>query len=84
MTAVQTTASVASGTAIVNNDYIQINTEILQVTAGGGTTTLTVTRGQLGTAAAAHTNGSTVTDFGICGTSGGAGGCAVQASQSAP
>lgn len=84
MTAVQTTASVHSGTAIVNNDYIQINSEILQVTAGGGTTTLTVTRGQLGTTAAAHTNGSTVTDFGICGTSGGAGGCAVQASQSAP
>ncbi len=55
MTIGATTASVTtSGTGIVNNDYIQIDSEIMKVTGGGGSGTLTVTRGQLGTAAAAH------------------------------
>jgi len=49
-----TSISVASGAGITNNDYIQIDNEILQVTAGGGTTSLTVTRGQKGTTAATH------------------------------
>jgi hypothetical protein len=50
----QTAITVASGTGITNNDYVQIDNEICQVTAGGGTTSLTITRGQKGTTAATH------------------------------
>lgn len=55
-----TTAAVAVGTTILNGYYIQIAMEIMLVTAGGGTTTLTVTRGQLGTNAAAQLSGANV------------------------
>ena len=41
--------------------YVRIDNEVLQVTGGQGTTTWTVTRGQLGTAAASHASGATVT-----------------------
>lgn len=58
-----TSISVTSGAGITNSDFIQIDNEILQVTAGGGTTTLTVTRGQQGTTAATHVSGAGVTDF---------------------
>ena len=53
-----TTVNVASGTGIANNDYIQVESEIMKVTAGGGTTALTVTaanRGLDGTTKVAHT-----------------------------
>jgi hypothetical protein len=53
---------------VSNADYrlpggnmIQIDSEIMQVTAGWGTTTLTVTRGFQGTTGASHTSGATVT-----------------------
>jgi hypothetical protein len=58
------TITVASGTGIANGDYIQVDSEIMLVTGGGGTTgttTLTVTRGALGTTPAGHLNGTPVT-----------------------
>ena len=54
-----TVTSVAS-LGVSTNDYIRIDDEILRVTAISGND-LTVTRQQLGTTAAAHTDGSTVT-----------------------
>lgn len=50
----QTAWTVASGAGIVNNDYLRCDDEIVLVTAGGGTASLTVTRAQLGTTAATH------------------------------
>jgi hypothetical protein len=41
--------------------YIRIDNEVFQVTAGQGTTTWTVARGQLGTTAATHANGAAIT-----------------------
>jgi hypothetical protein len=55
-----TTIPVTSGLTIVNGTYIQIDSELMLVTAGGGTTSLTATRNQLGTVAAAHTGGANV------------------------
>lgn len=43
--------TVAATYTPANNTYIQIRTEVLKVTAGTGTTSLTVTRGQNGSAA---------------------------------
>jgi Putative Flp pilus-assembly TadE/G-like len=53
LTATATSATV-SGTGIQNNDVIQIDGEWMKVTAGGGTTHLTVTRGYGGTPASFH------------------------------
>jgi hypothetical protein len=47
-----------------NNTYIQIRTEVLQVTAGSGSTSLTVTRGQNGSAAIATIAASDVVTAG--------------------
>ena len=44
----------STGTPVQNGDVIQINNEWMLVTAGGGTTSLTVTRGFNGTTAATH------------------------------
>jgi FtsP/CotA-like multicopper oxidase with cupredoxin domain len=62
-TAAQTTVTVASAAGFPGSGayYVRIDSEVLQVTAGQGTTTWTVARGQLGTAAAPHANGATVT-----------------------
>src|SRR5215470_14883492 len=62
-TAGQLTIPVASaaGFPASGNYYIQIGSEVLQVTGGQGTTTWTVARGQLGTSAAPHASGSVVT-----------------------
>jgi hypothetical protein len=59
----QTTITVASaaGFPASGNYYIRIDSEVLQVTGGQGTTTWTVARGQLGTSAASHLSGATVT-----------------------
>ena len=54
-----TTLTVTSGTGIAANDFILIGDEILEVTAVS-TNDLTVTRGQQGTDASAHADGSTV------------------------
>jgi hypothetical protein len=50
--------------------YIQIDSEVLSVTAGQGTTTWTVTRGANGSTAATHSSGATVTLGNPPGTSG--------------
>jgi FtsP/CotA-like multicopper oxidase with cupredoxin domain len=62
-TAAQTTIPVGSSAGFPTSGtyYVRIDNEVLQVTGGQGTTTWTVLRGQLGTAAAAHANGATIT-----------------------
>ncbi|MFD3402040.1 multicopper oxidase domain-containing protein [Kribbella sp. NPDC058693] len=62
-TAAQTSITVASaaGFPITGSYFVRIDNEVLQVTGGQGTTTWTVSRGQLGTAAASHVSGSVVT-----------------------
>lgn len=59
MTVSQTTVT-ASGTAVRTGDVIQIGTEQLLVTAGGGTRNLTVQRAYNGTTAATHTTGTSI------------------------
>ena len=68
ITAAATSITVASGTNTATGGYVLIGTELMLVTAGGGTTTLTVIRGVLGTTAAAHTSGATVTFEDGCAT----------------
>lgn len=46
--ATQTTFSLAAAAGIANGDYLMVSTEVVLVTAGGGTTLITVSRGQLG------------------------------------
>lgn len=58
-----TTVTVASGTGITNNDFLQWENEIVQVTSGGGTGTLTITRAQKGTTAASHASGTGLVDI---------------------
>ena len=55
-----TSISVTSGTNIVTGQDIMIGAEVMNVTAGGGTTALTVVRGYNNTTAATHLNGSAV------------------------
>lgn len=57
-----TTLTVAASYTPANNTWIQVRTEVLKVTAGTGTTSLTVTRGQNGsTAISTIANGDEVT-----------------------
>jgi len=65
-TAGQTSVTVASASGFPTSGafHVRIGDEVLQVTGGQGTTTWTVTRGQLGTAPAAHSAGATVTALG--------------------
>mgnify|MGYP003109024360 FL=1 len=58
------TTLTAGANSIDNNDYIRIEEEILKVTSGGGSTTLTVARGQLGTQDVTHSNGIKIYDLG--------------------
>jgi hypothetical protein len=62
-----TSVGVASGTNIANNDYIQVDSEIMKVTGGAtgaaGAITLTVTRGQQSTTGAMHNSGATTQDI---------------------
>lgn len=62
-----TTVTVASGSGISNNDYLQWENEIVQVTAGGGTGTLTIIRAQKGTSAASHASGTGLVDINTSG-----------------
>lgn len=57
-----TVIDVTSGTNIANTDFLRVDSEIMQVTSGGGTTALTVTRAQQGTTGATHSNGAAVQD----------------------
>ncbi len=59
ITSTQTTIALASA-RFADGDTIIDDTEQMIITAGGGTTSLTVQRGQNGTAKAAHTSGATV------------------------
>ena len=61
----QTSISITAAINITNPgaggiDYIQIDDEIMGVMAGGGSTTLTVIRGQFGTIPTVHANGAVV------------------------
>ena len=57
-----TTLTCANDGNILDSTFIKIDDEILGVTAkgGGGGDDITVTRGQLGTTAASHTNGTNI------------------------
>lgn len=60
-TTIQTTEA-----RFTNGQYVIVDNEQMRVTAGGGTTTLTVTRGANGTTATTHTAGAriyTATDY---------------------
>ena len=59
ITSTQTNITLASA-RFADGDTIIIDTEQMIITAGGGTTSLTVQRGQNGTAKATHTSGSAV------------------------
>lgn len=65
VTNVATTVVVAASTGLPTsgNYYARMGTEIVQVTAGQGTASLTVSRGQLGTTATAHVSGD---NFYVC------------------
>jgi len=73
MAAAATTVTIGANTAgfpvlpTAGNYYAQIENEVVLVTAGQGTSTLTVTRAQLGSTSAAHAIGAFVT----CGGDGG-------------
>lgn len=56
-----TTGTLAASYTPANNTYIQCRTEVMQVTAGTGTTSVTITRGQNGSAAVTQSNGDAVT-----------------------
>jgi hypothetical protein len=63
-TSLTMTANAAFPQTIVNGGFfIQIDSEILFVTAGAGTNSWTVARGQCGSTAATHTNGTAVTQY---------------------
>lgn len=55
-----TTITLTTGTSTVNGTYIQIGTEKMYVTNGGGTANLTVDRGALGTTPSSHLTAASV------------------------
>jgi len=59
-----TTLTVTSGTNFATGEFIKIDNEILEVT-GKSTNDLTVRRGALGTTAASHADGATVTELNL-------------------
>jgi hypothetical protein len=58
---VATVISVTNGTNFANGDYLIVDNELMKVTSGGGTNSLTVSRGAGNTTAVSHSNGATVT-----------------------
>ncbi|AFK66263.1 hypothetical protein SWPG_00009 [Synechococcus phage S-CBM2] len=62
ITTAETVFDVTDGTNISIGDYIKIDDEFMYV-SNKSTNTLTVTRGQLGTAGAAHNDGTTINIF---------------------
>jgi hypothetical protein len=58
-----TTLTLASTTDMADGNYIQIDSEIMLITAVASTTAVTVTRGELGTTATDHAAGAVVTDI---------------------
>jgi hypothetical protein len=69
ITATQT-AITSDGTAVANGDVVQVESEKMLVTAGGGTTTLTVQRAYNGTTAATHGSGKEIKRVPVTGTAG--------------
>ena len=59
--------TVASGSGFTTNDFAQWEGEIIQITAGGGTGTFTISRGQRGTTAASHASGTSLVDINTSG-----------------
>jgi hypothetical protein len=75
------TAISSDGTAVRDGDYIEIENERMLVTSGGGTTSLTVVRAQLGTSPAAHAKNKAillVTSTGTVGTAAAPAACGLQ------
>ena len=60
-----TTVVITSGTGFVNGDTISSDQEQMTIVSGGGTTTLTVTRGANGSIQTAHTSGVNVIDLSV-------------------
>ncbi len=59
-----TSVTVTSGTGFTNNDFLQWEQEIVQVTVGGGSGTFsTIVRAQKGTSAVSHASGTTLNDI---------------------
>ena len=58
-----TSLSVASSTNVVATDYIQVDSDIMLVAGAPTGTTIIANQGVLGTTAATHLNGATVTDI---------------------
>lgn len=56
-----TTGTLSASYTPANNTYIQCRTEVMKVTAGTGTTSLTITRAQNGSTAVSQSNGDEVT-----------------------
>jgi hypothetical protein len=63
ITAAATSITVDSTTTFNVNDYIQVDTEAMLITAKPSSTTLTVTRGRLGSTSAAHADNARVDDL---------------------
>lgn len=63
LTTASTVITIGSGTGLpgTGNYYIQIENEVILITAGQGTTTVTASRGQIGSTAAVHSSGSPTT-----------------------
>lgn len=59
-----TTLNTGASYTPANNTYVQVDTEVMKVTAGTGTTALTVTRAQNGSAAIATISASDVVTLG--------------------
>lgn len=55
-----TTITLAASSSFSGTQYIMVQNEVMKIVSGAGTTTLTVTRAQLGTTAATHNIGQTV------------------------
>jgi hypothetical protein len=51
----------SSGFPATNGYFIRVDNEVMQVTSGAGTSSWTISRGQLGTAAATHATNATIT-----------------------
>ena len=64
-----TSGTLAASYTPANNTYIQCRGEVMQVTAGTGTTSLTLVRASNGSTAVSQSNGDTVTAGNIPGVS---------------
>lgn len=64
-----TTGTLSASYTPANNTYIQSRTEVMQVTAGTGTTSVTVVRAANGSTATTSSNGDTTTSGNVPGSS---------------